>query len=70
METSLNLKTSNEWQQIYPEVVVLDPDGWDRTNFMYEWFEEKITLTEYNNRLMASTCKGNFRILPFKEITE
>ena len=51
-------KTSKEWQELYPEIKVLDPDGWDRQNFKYSWFEEKISFEEYNNRLMYSTCKG------------
>ena len=51
-------KTSKEWQELYPEIKVLDPDGWDRNNFQYSWFEEKISFEEYNKRLMYSTCKG------------
>ena len=51
-----DLKTSKEWQELYPEPRVLDPDGWDRQNFQYSWYEEKITLEEYNKRLITSTC--------------
>lgn len=51
-------KTSKKWQELYPEIKVLDPDGWDRSNFQYSWFEEKISFKEYNKRLMHSTCKG------------
>ena len=54
--TEEDLKTSNEWQKIIPEPRVLDPDGWDRRNFQYSWYEEKITLSEYNKRLLISTC--------------
>lgn len=53
-------KTSYEWQKQYPDIEVLDPDGWNRSNFQYSWFEEKITLDEYNKRLMLSTVKSNF----------
>lgn len=50
--------TSEEWQKLYPEVIVLDPDGWNRDErYQYEWFEEKITLEEYKLRVMRSTCK-------------
>lgn len=50
--------TSEEWQKLYPEVIVLDPDGWNRDErYQYEWFEEKITLEEYKSRVMRSTCK-------------
>lgn len=53
MET---LKTSKEWQEEHPEVIVLDADGWDRQNFQHSWYEEKISLKEYHNRIMTSTC--------------
>lgn len=36
--------------------VVLDPDGWDRKNFQFSWFEELITEEEYEQRIMSSTC--------------
>lgn len=51
-------KTSKEWQELYSEIKVLDPDGWNRSNFQYSWFEEKISFEEYNKRLTHSTCKG------------
>ena len=34
----------------------MDPDGWDRQNFKYSWFEELITQQEFNIRVMSSTC--------------
>lgn len=34
---------------------ILDPDGWDRSNFDESW-NERITEQEFNNRLMMSTC--------------
>lgn len=48
------LKTSKEWnsEDIF---IVLDPDGWDRSNFKYSWFEELITKNEYDKRFVAST---------------
>lgn len=52
-------KTSNEWyEELYPthEFVIYDPDGWDRTHFNYSYFTERITLTEFNNRVLRSTC--------------
>ena len=55
---SIEYKTSEEWQNLYPNVKVLDPDGWDRMNFQYSWYEELITFAEYEYRLMGSTCKG------------
>ena len=52
------LKTSAEWQAIYPYPAVLDPDGWDRKNFQHSWYEEQITREEYERRLTFSTCQG------------
>lgn len=52
-------KTSAEWQKQCDDVVVLDPDGWDRSNFKYSWHEEKITLEEYLRRRNRSTVKWN-----------
>jgi len=51
-------KTSEEWQKQFPDIKVLDPDGWNRDErYQFEWYEEKITLGEYRNRVMRSTCK-------------
>ena len=51
-------KTSQEWQLEHPNLTVYDPDGWDRTNFQYSWYEELITYDEYQKRLMSSTVIG------------
>ena len=56
-------KTSKEWQELFKEVVVLDPDGWDRKNYKYSWEEELISLSEYYNRIIQSTCKFNTNII-------
>ncbi len=48
------LKTSEEWN-VLEDYVVLNPDGWDRQNFRYSWFEEIISLEEFNKRIHAST---------------
>lgn len=53
--------TSQEWYTIlYPnkEVRIMDPDGWDRSNFQYSWYEELITEVEFRRRTMLSTCSG------------
>lgn len=52
------MKTSAEWQLEYPQIKVLDPDGWDRSNFQYSWHEEKIDLEEYNKRVSYSTISS------------
>lgn len=49
------VKTSAEWQAIHPNPRIMDPDGWDRTNFQYSWFEEQITFDQYRERLFWST---------------
>jgi hypothetical protein len=51
------LKTSAEWQKEC-DTIVIDPDGWDRTNYEYSWNEEKITLEEFQKRMAFSTCKN------------
>ena len=51
-------KTSKEWQELYPDIIVLDPDGWSRDErYDFEWNKELITLKEYQNRVSRSTCK-------------
>lgn len=55
--------TSQEWYPIlYPnkEIHIMDPDGWDRSNFQYSWYEELITEAEFRRRTMLSTCMGDF----------
>ena len=58
---SNELKTSEEWQTIYPETKVLDADGWDRLNFQFSWFEEKINHIEYCRRLFTSTIEHKIK---------
>ena len=41
------LKTSEEWSNYCP-FTVLAPDGWDRKNYQYSWFEERITKMEFD----------------------
>lgn len=51
-------KTSNEWikEEEYTEIIIMDPDGWDRQNYEYSFNEELITKEEFFNRLSLSTC--------------
>lgn len=58
-------RSSAEWQKLYPEIKVLDPDGWDRSDFDRSW-NELITLEEYNNRVMRSTCSGDLKPFTLK----
>ena len=63
------LKTSEEWQQIHPDPMVMDPDGWDRKNYQFSWFEELITEGEYFVRRLSSTCKFKIKEVN-KEVEE
>lgn len=51
-------KTSEEWSKEFPEIIVLDPDGWDRKNFTYSWYVEPITSEEYLSRRNKSTVRS------------
>jgi hypothetical protein len=51
----LQTKTSEEWQKIFP-YKILDPDGWDRTNYDFSWKQELITWEEFKKRAFQSTC--------------
>jgi len=56
MET---LKTSHDWyleMLLTENITIYDPDGWDRQNYQYSFFEELITKEEFTNRLNHSTC--------------
>ncbi|HHX71210.1 MAG TPA: hypothetical protein GX708_24590 [Gallicola sp.] len=56
------LKTSKQWYDELPEdkkIIILDPDGWDRSNYEYSFNEELITYDEFQKRLLFSTCKFN-----------
>lgn len=46
-------RPSAEWVKIVG-VSILDPDGWDRTNFVKSW-DELITEEEFRNRASVST---------------
>lgn len=49
------LKTSEEWQKLCL-IEILDPDGWDRKDYQYSWYEEKISREEFEKRIGPSTC--------------
>jgi hypothetical protein len=53
MDTKI-LKTSAEWIKD-TNVFIYDPDGWDRKNFQFSFYEELISEEEFNNRLIRST---------------
>lgn len=56
------MKTSEEWLSEVDEkysLVIMDPDGWDRTDFDYSFYKERITKEEFDRRLSTSTIKCN-----------
>lgn len=72
-----DLRTSAEWYknlQKHYDITIMDYDGWDRNNFHYSFYEEKITCEEFDRRLEISTLlvkncpyptkwdKGTFRL--------
>lgn len=66
-ESTKMLRTSEEWQKlvqaIYPDYMILDPDGWDRTNYQYSWHEELISQEEFEKRAGRSTCQWPNKML-------
>mgnify|MGYP001559222966 CR=1 FL=1 len=62
------LKTSDDWDQEYPDITVLDPDGWDRSNYQFSWFEEKITKDLHKDWTILS--EGVQTLLRSKNITD
>lgn len=50
-------KTSQDWMEEFGDTI-LDPDGWDRSNFEQSW-NELITQEEYISRRTRSTCYHN-----------
>ncbi len=57
----LNKKlTSEEWYNLLSEIrnfKIIDPDGWDRQNFQYSWYEEPISWEEFYSRVAESTIR-------------
>ena len=54
-------KTSKHWEDSIPrefKPTVLDHDGWDRNNFNFSFYREKITREEFLRRLSLSTISG------------
>lgn len=49
-------KTSDVWSE-YLGIKILDPDGWDRENFQYSFYEEYITEDEFKERADMSTTQ-------------
>ena len=50
----ISVKWNIYYKYIYGQII-LDPDGWDRVNFDYSWYIEKITWREFINRAIRSS---------------
>lgn len=56
------LKTSEDWAKTeLKDIQILDPDGWNRRDLQFSWYEELITREEFHRRLMQSTIMGKFK---------
>ena len=53
------LKTSDEWAALFPNLTVLDPDGWDRSpdGWQFSWYEQRITEETFKQRIIPSTVQ-------------
>jgi hypothetical protein len=53
--------TSSHWLNTdeYKKIQVIDPDGWDRENWEFSFYKEKITKEEFEKRLILSTIVKN-----------
>lgn len=60
----METKTSKEWYDLVPSeyrLKILDPDGWDRSNFQFSFYEELITKDEFKKRISSSTIQCDRR---------
>lgn len=52
-------RTSLDWYKEIllknPKLKIIYPDGWDRKNFRFSFYKEKITKKEFDRRLYNST---------------
>ena len=49
-------RTAEQWQNLFPDIKIIDPDGWDRENHKRDWYEEQLTYQEYCIRRDKSSC--------------
>ena len=65
VETRTSVEWNVLWEENYPGSLVLDPDGWDRSNWQYSWYEELITYEEFLNRVCRSTVLFSNKFLDY-----
>lgn len=61
-EDGMTKRSADEWlaQPEYQGVIVMDPDGWDRSNYEESW-SERIDQKEFERRLGRSTSSWRRR---------
>lgn len=51
------VKTSEKWAEVYKgEFKIMDPDGWDRTNYEFDFKQRLVSRREFLKKVMFSTC--------------
>ena len=65
-------KTSRDWCRQFrvAQRDILDPDGWDRTNFEESFRAEEITKEEFGDRLGCSTTRFSPMIVRFFRVRD
>lgn len=53
---NVEFMTSEAWSEVL-DIFILDPDGWDRSDYQWSFNRELITILEYNKRCYYSTTK-------------
>ena len=48
-------KTSAEWHEENPSLIILNPTGWDIGRFQFSFYEEKISFDLFMKRVERST---------------
>lgn len=60
----VELRTSEKWLPTLTNTKILDPDGWDRSNYQFSFYEERITMTEFMRRVCMSTVQRTITQYP------
>ena len=69
-QNDITLKTSDQWLDLINagkcvgKLVIVNADGWDRDNFYYSFYDEKITREEFDMRVSRSTIYFDYPYTP------
>lgn len=50
------IKTSADWYKEEDGLKILEPNGWDRSDFEHSFDVEEITKEEFDSRVLFSIC--------------